>query len=116
MAFRSDGPNRHLLGADGVVAVVTFGDYGELLDFEGQLDAEAARLMAFLVTARNVDFALQAEAVEKASGMAFLPFTGWVYRGQHYSLVVSGNRAVVAQSLKADYNRIFALLEEAGSA
>ena len=99
---------------EGAVAVVSFGDYGELLEVQGSLDPASARLLAFLTTATNVHLALQAEAVERSAGLPLLPFTGWVYRGATYSVVVSGHRAVVVPTERANYDRLIQLLEGGG--
>lgn len=110
--MKDNGFLRHLLGQEGVVAVVTFGDYGELLGVEGSLDPSSARLLAFLLTAVNVNLSLHSEVMERTSGIPFHPFTGWIYRGRDYSLIVSGHYGLVVRNALASYDRLVEALEE----
>jgi roadblock/LC7 domain-containing protein len=100
-----------LMVLPGVVAGLTLGNYGELLEFQGQLALEVARAISFLSASNAWNLGLQADVVGRAGSIQVSPCTGWMMRGPIYSIVAAGNHTLLVETEQANLNELFVAME-----
>jgi roadblock/LC7 domain-containing protein len=100
-----------LLAMPGVVAAITLGNYGELLELQGQLTLDVARAIAFLSASNAWNMGLQADVVGRAGSIQISPCTGWMMRGPIYSIIAASNYALLVETQQANLNELFTAMD-----
>ncbi|MDX1656440.1 MAG: DUF2173 family protein [Candidatus Competibacteraceae bacterium] len=104
-----------LLAKPGVVAAGEYTYKAEPLSYEGQLDPEAAQLLAVMGHATTLGTQMEGDmlrAIDPDSKL--LPVRGWILRGPQYALCVMANVYCLVDSRKKDsLNRVVAHMRQA---
>ncbi len=101
-----------LLKIDGVAAAGEFSADGSLVEYQSSMDMSeelAATLAQFTATVTML-FNTLAGAFSQMSGMNWVPQQGWMYAGGDWTMAVGGNKGVVVETAKADFNNLFEVL------
>lgn len=101
-----------LLELNGVVAAGEFAADGKLIDFKAKMEMtpEMAAMTAQFCATVTMIFNTLAGAHQQLSGMQWTPQQGWAYSGGAWTVAVGGGRGVFVETVKADFNQLFAAL------
>jgi roadblock/LC7 domain-containing protein len=99
-----------LMNVGGVVAAGQFTDDGKLIDVRGQLTPEIAQVAAQFCGTVNMMFKTLSGAFQQISSMQWTPAQGWAFSGGNYSICIGGNKGVIVESSKANFNELFKAL------
>lgn len=103
-----------LVKMDGVVVACSYTPDGKCIHYRSAMDMpdELAHNAAQYIATVTMMFNTLAGSFTHLSGMPWVPQKGWIYSGGDWTCIAGPDKAVFAETAKADIGKLFEILTE----